>query len=211
MHIRVAVAEHPAGPFKDSGHRLTSSDFAIDPHIFQDDDGRRWMFYATDFLSHSHIGTGTVRDLMLDTFSLAGRPAVVSRARFNWQVFDAQREEKGGVRWHTVGGTLVFSNTKGNYYQMFSGGNWKNTSYGVGLCTHRRYKCHRRMGSTLRWTSRFTDIALFTRRGWTGAQLGDSRPGQYPTLLCVPSVELTLRKSAPWPSIGWSSSVQTSP
>lgn len=30
MQIRVAVADHPAGPFIDSGHRLTSEIFAID-------------------------------------------------------------------------------------------------------------------------------------------------------------------------------------
>ena len=130
MHIRVAIAEHPAGPFVDSGKVLTSEPFAIDPHIFLDDDGSRHLFYATDFLEHTHIGTGTVCDRMLDWFTLEGKPRPVTRARYDWQVYDPQRAEKGGVRWHTVEGPFVLKR-KGKYYEMFSGGNWKNQTYGV--------------------------------------------------------------------------------
>lgn len=130
MEIRVAVAERPAGPFVDSGHTLTKEDFAIDPHVFTDDDGTRYLFYATDFLQHSHIGTGTVYDRMLDMFTLAGRPRPVSRARYPWQVYDPRRSEKGGVCWYTVEGPFVLKH-KDRYYQMFSGGNWKNIRYGV--------------------------------------------------------------------------------
>ena len=131
MHIRVATCDTPAGPFTDAGRRLTSETFAIDPHVFYDDDGRRWLFYATDFLEHTHIGTGTVRDLMQSPFSLEGRPSPVTRAMYDWQLFDPQRMEKGGVRWHTVEGPAV-RKYKGIYYEMFSGGNWQNSSYGVG-------------------------------------------------------------------------------
>ena len=131
MHIRVAVAGKPGGPFIDSGRQLTGEPFAIDPHVFIDDDGRRFLFYATDFYDHSHVGTGTVRDWLVDSYTLAGEPQPVSRARFDWQVYDAQRTEKGGVRWHTVEGPFVLKH-KGKYYQMFSGGNWQNPSYGVG-------------------------------------------------------------------------------
>jgi len=131
MHIRVAVADSPTGPFQDSGSKLTSQEFAIDPHVFEDDDGKRWLFYATDFLHHTHIGTGTVRDLMIDPFTLAGRPSPVVRAQYDWQLFDPQRAEKGGIRWHTVEGPTVLKH-KGYYYEMFSGGNWKTGSYGVG-------------------------------------------------------------------------------
>src|SRR5262249_30388492 len=41
MQIRVAVAEHPAGPFVDSGRALTTEGFAIDPHVFIDEDGTK--------------------------------------------------------------------------------------------------------------------------------------------------------------------------
>lgn len=131
MHIRVAVADSPAGPFVDSGHRLTQEPFAIDAHVFTAPDGRRYLFYATDYLEHERIGTGTAVDEMLDLFTLAGRPRPVSRARYDWQIYDPQRAGKGGVRWHTIEGPFVLTR-KGLFYQMCSGGNWQNPSYGVG-------------------------------------------------------------------------------
>jgi GH43 family beta-xylosidase len=130
MEIRVAVAEHPGGPFVDSGHRLTTEPFAIDAHVYQDDDGTRYLFYAIDYLEHTHVGTGTARDQMLGLFTLAGEPRPVTRAAHDWQVYDPNRAEKGGVRWHTIEGSFVLKH-KGLYYQMFSGGNWQNVSYGV--------------------------------------------------------------------------------
>src|SRR6185436_16028618 len=130
MQIRVAEATHPAGPFIDSGARLTFEDFAIDAHVFIDDDGQRWLFYATDFLDYRQIGTGTVCDAMLDPYTLRGKPQPVTRARYDWQVYDPQRKEKGGVRWYTVEGSFVLKH-KGLYYQMFSSGNWQHESYGV--------------------------------------------------------------------------------
>lgn len=134
MQIRVAIATRPEGPFVDSGRRLTREQFAIDAHPFQDDDGAWHLFYATDFLEHTHIGTGTVADRLLDPFTLAGRPRPVTRARYDWQVYDPRRASKGGVRWHTVEGSFVLKR-KGRYYHMFSGGNWQNISYGVSYAT----------------------------------------------------------------------------
>lgn len=132
MEIRVAVSDRPDGDFVDSGKRLTFEEFAIDAHVFIDDGGARYMFYATDFLEHTHIGTGTVVDRMIDWYTLEGNPRPVTRARYDWQVYDPQRKEKGGVRWHTVEGPAVLKR-KGLYYEMFSGGNWQNTSYGVSF------------------------------------------------------------------------------
>ncbi len=129
MQIRVATALHPEGPFIDSGHRLTPEPFAIDPHIAEDESGNRYLFYATDFLHHSHVGTGTVRARLQDPFTLAEAAVPVTRARYDWQVYHPNRPEKGGVRWHTVEGPFVL-NHKGTY-QMFSGGNWQNPTYGV--------------------------------------------------------------------------------
>ena len=73
---------------------------------------------------------------MVDLFTLAGRPRPVSRARYDWQIYDPQRAEKGGVRWHTIEGPFVLTR-KGLFYQMCSGGNWQNPSYGCLLYTSR--------------------------------------------------------------------------
>jgi hypothetical protein len=128
----VAISDRPEGGFVDSGRRLTTEDFAIDAHVFEDTDGARYLFYATDFLEHSHIGTGTVVDRMIDFFTLEGNPKPVTRAKYDWQIYDPERREKGGVRWHTVEGAFVFKR-KGVYYEMFSGGNWQNVTYGVSF------------------------------------------------------------------------------
>ena len=132
MEIRVAVSDRPDGGFVDAGVRLTKEEFAIDAHVFIDDDRSRYLFYATDFLEYSHIGTGTVVDRMIDWKTLAGKPRPVSRAKYEWQVYDPARKEKGGVRWHTVEGPAVLKH-KGKYFEMFSGGNWQNMSYGVSF------------------------------------------------------------------------------
>jgi GH43 family beta-xylosidase len=137
MVIRVARAEDPAGPFYDLGSALTNEPFAIDAHVFKDDDGSRYLFYATDFLRHTHIGTGTVVAKMKDPFSLEGEAVPVTRAKYDWQVYDPKRESKGGVRWHTVEGPFVLKR-KGIYYEMFSGGNWQNITYGVSFATSDR-------------------------------------------------------------------------
>lgn len=134
MQMRVAVAGHPAGPFVDSGRRLTDEPFAIDGDVFVDDDGARYLFYATDFLDRDRVGTGTVRDLMLDPYTLARQPRPVTLPCYDWQIYDPRRVEKGGVCWHTVEGPFVLKH-KGRYYQMFSGGNWRNVSYGVSYAT----------------------------------------------------------------------------
>ena len=68
---------------------------------------------------------------------LAGEPQPVTRARYDWQVYDPARPEKGGVRWHTVEGPFVLRR-KNLYYQMFSGGNWQNLTYGVSYAVSER-------------------------------------------------------------------------
>ena len=131
MQIRVAVATHPAGPFVDRGLRLTPEPFAIDAHVFTDDDGARYLFYATDDLTRDRVGTGTAMDRLVDWFTLAGEPRPVTRAKFDWQIYDPKREAKGGACWHTIEGPSVIKHD-GRYYQFFSGGNWQNDTYGVG-------------------------------------------------------------------------------
>jgi beta-xylosidase len=139
MHIRIARSERPEGPFHDLGVTLTKEPFAIDPHVFIDDDSSRYLFYATDFLTHTHIGTGTVVDRMIDSFTLEGKPEPVTRAKYEWQVYDPKRASKGGVKWHTVEGPFVLKHN-GLYYQMFSGGNWQNLTYGVSYAVSDKIK-----------------------------------------------------------------------
>lgn len=131
MHLRVATSPRPDGPFVDAGRELTHEPFAIDAHVFTDTDGTRYLFYATDFLDRERVGTGTVVDRLVDPLTLEGQPHPVTLAQYDWQIFDPCRAEKGNLRWHTLEGPFVLKH-KGRYYQMFSGGNYQNESYGVG-------------------------------------------------------------------------------
>lgn len=130
MELRVAVSARPDGGFIDAGYRISTEDFAIDAHVFRDEDGSDHLFYATDYLEHTHIGTGSAKARLASPWEIAGPSHPVTRAKYDWQVYHPNRPEKGFVRWHTVEGPAVLKR-KSRYYQMFSGGNWQNDSYGV--------------------------------------------------------------------------------
>ena len=135
--IRVAVADRPEGPYRDTGTPLTDlakNPFAIDAHPFRDDDGQWWLFYATDFLdydAHTFRGTALVVDRLIGMTRLAGNPTAVMRAHWPWQRYEAQQRSHGVVAdWYTLEGPTVRKHG-GRYYCFYSGGNYQNESYGV--------------------------------------------------------------------------------
>lgn len=133
-HIRVAVSERPEGPFENTGRYLTDLPFAIDASPFQDDDGEWYLFYARDFLDTDNgfrAGTGLVVDRLIGMTKLAGEERIVMRARHDWQMFMADRPMYDGVYdWHTLEGPVVRKHD-GRYCCFYSGGCWKNDTYGV--------------------------------------------------------------------------------
>lgn len=135
--LRVAASDDPQGPYRDLGRQLLSPEscpFAIDPHPFQDDDGRWFMFYARDFLDESpkcRAGTALMVASMRSMTELEGPGTVVLRARSDWQRFQAQRTLYGRVwDWHTLEGPCVHKH-EGRYYCFYSGGRWEDETYGV--------------------------------------------------------------------------------
>ena len=138
--LRVAKANHPLGPYTDTGVTLVNSrvfPFTIDPHPFRDDDGQWYLFYARDFLDTdggTRAGTALVVDRMTDMTTLAGEPHTVARARFDWQRFQSERPMYGGTwDWHTLEGPTVVKRD-GKYYCFYSGGRWETDNYGVDYC-----------------------------------------------------------------------------
>lgn len=132
-HLRLAVAEHPLGPWQDAGLNLTPHEiFAIDAHPFRDPrDGQWYLFYARDELDPPYAGTGNVVDRLLAMDRLEGNPRKVVRPFGDWQVFELNRVVKGGLDWYTVEGPFtVFQD--GRYVSFYSGGRWENPNYGVG-------------------------------------------------------------------------------
>lgn len=131
--LRVAVADGPAGPYRDTGVDLTPGErFAIDPHPFVDADGTRYLFYARDVLEGPRVGTMLAVDVLERMDRLAGRPVEVLAPSGDWQIFRRGRAMYGGVYdWHTLEGPFV-RRRGGRYVLFYSGGNWEEPTYGVG-------------------------------------------------------------------------------
>jgi GH43 family beta-xylosidase len=136
--IRVAVAERPDGPFHDASRDLTSSavSWAIDPHVFRDEDGQWYLFYTTEYVETETglVGTCNVVDRLLDPMTPAGAPTLVTPPRHAWQLFERRRAEKGGLDWYCVEGPSVLRH-RNRYYEMFSGGCYYRDNYAVSYAT----------------------------------------------------------------------------
>jgi GH43 family beta-xylosidase len=135
QQLRVAVADHPAGPFVDTGGILVPDQpFSIDAHPYRHVDGQWYLFYCVDFLEEEgqyRVGTGIVVDRLLDMRTLAGAPRVVVRPHQDWHVFRKGRTMYGKVYdWHTVEGASVLVHD-GRLYCFYSGGAWERENYGV--------------------------------------------------------------------------------
>jgi GH43 family beta-xylosidase len=139
--LRVASSRDPLGPYVDVA-ALTSPvhvPFAIDPHPFEDTDGRWYLFHARDFLDSGNVdderavrpGTALVASPLLDMTVLGAETHTIARARCDWQRFAADRPMYGRVfDWHTLEGPCVVRRG-GRYYCLYSGGCWQTDTYGV--------------------------------------------------------------------------------
>jgi arabinan endo-1,5-alpha-L-arabinosidase len=138
--LRVARSEAPLGPYVDCAQLTDPAEvpFAIDPHPFQDEDGRWYLFHARDFLGASdeagrpvRAGTALVVYPLASMTALAPGGRTVARARFDWQRFAADREMYGRrFDWHTLEGPFVLRH-EGRYFCLYSGGCWQTPTYGV--------------------------------------------------------------------------------
>ncbi|WNG39807.1 family 43 glycosylhydrolase [Archangium violaceum] len=131
-HLRVAVADHPTGPFIDQGVNLTPDErFAIDASPFRDEDGTWYLFHARDVLEGDRVGTMLAVDVLDGMTRLRGQSRTILRPSGDWQVFLRERKMYGQVYdWHTLEGPFV-RKYEGRYYCFYSGGNWLEPTYGV--------------------------------------------------------------------------------
>ena len=131
-HLRVAVADDPIGPFVDTGVNLTPREaFAIDAHPYRDVDGSWYMFYSHDVLVGPRVGTMLAVDRLATMTSLAGQATTIVRPDADWQIYQLARPMYGRIfDWHTLEGPSVVRHDS-RYYCFFSGGSWKDASYGV--------------------------------------------------------------------------------
>jgi beta-xylosidase len=137
--LRVAIADHPAGPFVDTGKLLLPDlGFSIDASPFRDPrSGDYYLFFAMDYESDEPTGTGVaVVRLGSDPTQVIGAPQLVVRASQPWQVYQQNRSYKGRVWpvWNCIEGPCALER-EGRYFCLFSGGAWHSDNYGVGCAT----------------------------------------------------------------------------
>lgn len=134
--IRRAESEQPEGPFVDTGQNLTPEiDFAIDPDVYTRPDGRLMLAFAKDFNDGEPHGVAIVEvEISDDLTELRGEFRLLTRPRYEWQVFDPARStswkavpiqetSQETVRWSNVEapvGGLVSPSGKPVY--LYSGG-----------------------------------------------------------------------------------------
>lgn len=135
MKMRVAVADDPAGPFRDSGRWMFPDlPFSIDGHAFRDPQSGQWYFYfAKDFFDQRPGTALAMVRLADDMMTPVGPVTTVLRAFGDWQIYERNRPlyDKTWDAWHTIEGPAVVYKD-GKYYCFYSGGNWQTPGYGVG-------------------------------------------------------------------------------
>lgn len=132
--LRVAVADGPAGPYRDCGADLAPDEpFAIDPHPFLDADGRLYLFYARDVLTGGRVGTSLAVVPLRTPTEPAGAAVPVLAPSADRQVARSRLVPPlGGARydWHTLEGPFVVRR-EGRYHLFYSGGRREEPSHGV--------------------------------------------------------------------------------
>jgi len=131
-HVRVAVADDVAGPYRDTGTDLTPGElFAIDAHPFRDVDGRMYVFFARDVLEAERPGTHLAVVPLLAPEAPAGEPVAVLSPSADWQIYERDRAMYGSrYDWHTLEGPAVVRR-HGRYWMTFSAGAWTGDGYAV--------------------------------------------------------------------------------
>jgi xylan 1,4-beta-xylosidase len=114
--IGVAVADSPLGPFKD---KAVLSDEAIDAHLFQEDDGKMYLYYV-----HFDNGFKITAQQMSNPVTKQGAPVAIIWPTEQW-------ETAGGAV--TEGPFMLKHN--GTYYLMYSGSGANTPLYGIGYAT----------------------------------------------------------------------------
>lgn len=134
--LRVAIADHPGGPFSDAGAVLPETEgFCIDAHPFRDPrDGQWYLFFAKDYFEN-RAGTGlAVAPLRDDMLRASEKSRAILQANADWQIYERGRSLYGRTwaAWHTVEGPCVVMHDA-RYYCFYSGGNWQTHEYGISF------------------------------------------------------------------------------
>jgi beta-xylosidase len=114
--IGVAIADSPLGPFTDKGSLFQES---IDAHLFQDDDGKFYLYYV-----NLTGGFKIMVQPMSDPLTKIGEPKQLIHPTEDWEKISG----------HVTEGPFMLKRN-GTYYLMFSGTGADSPNYGIGYAT----------------------------------------------------------------------------
>lgn len=122
-HIAVATSDHPAGPFTQEEASVLRPHKSIDSHLFVDDDGSAYLYFA-NFKDGLEIwGARLDDDLMsVDTTTL-------TRLLTQSQPWERSPKEPVGI---VNEGPYVIKRD-GQYYMTYSANHFASQDYGIGL------------------------------------------------------------------------------
>ena len=122
--IGIAESESPLGPFTNSGNSINGDLDQIDPFIFIDDDGKKYLFHVR-LDNGNRIYVAEMEDDLggIKTETLT---EVIS-AEEDW-------ENTENATWPVAEGPTVFKNND-TYYLIYSANDFRNPDYAVGYAT----------------------------------------------------------------------------
>lgn len=127
-HIGMAVSNDPAGPFTmANGKAIAEETKQIDPYVFVDNDGKKYMYYVVVADGGNRIYVAEMNDDMLSVKK--GTEKLCIEATEKWENVDPEYDE-----WPvTEGPTVIRHNNL--YYMVYSANHFKSVDYAVGYAT----------------------------------------------------------------------------
>lgn len=127
-HIGIAVSDSPAGPFtQPNGKAISQATKQIDPFVFIDDDGKKYLYYVVVADGGNRIYVAEMNEDLLSVKEGTAKKCI--EATEKWENTDPAYSN-----WAvTEGPTVVKHNNL--YYLLYSANHFKSVDYAVGYAT----------------------------------------------------------------------------
>jgi beta-xylosidase len=128
-HIAVAESVHPLGPFKQKEIKpLASETKQIDPFIFIDDNGKKYLYYVIVANGGNRIYVAEMNDDLLSVKNGTETKCIEA---------DSQWENTDKDKWSVTEGPTVIRRNK-LYYLIYSANHFRSPDYAVGYAVSER-------------------------------------------------------------------------
>lgn len=125
-HIAIAESNSPLGPFTQrTAKSLSEETKQIDPYVFVDDDGKKYLYYVVVANGGNRIFVAEMNDDMQSVNT--GTAKLCIEATRHWENTES---DKWSV---TEGPTVIKHNNL--YYLIYSANHFRSTDYAVGYAT----------------------------------------------------------------------------